>query len=58
VAERDALELLDLHVAAFNRGVATGDWNPLPDRFVPDGALFFVGAPVGPFLGREAIDPP
>jgi steroid Delta-isomerase len=43
------------HVAAFNAAVATGDWDPFADRFADDATLAFVGPPVGPFEGREAI---
>jgi hypothetical protein len=51
----EPFELLDLHVAAFNHGVQTGDWNPLVEGFVPDGEMVFVGAPAGPYAGRYAI---
>jgi steroid delta-isomerase len=51
----EPFELLDLHVAAFNHGVETGDFEPMVQGFVPDGELLFVGAPVGPFTGRYAI---
>jgi hypothetical protein len=51
----EPFELLDLHVAAFNHGVRSGDWNPCVEGFVPDGELVFVGAPAGPFKGRYAI---
>jgi steroid Delta-isomerase len=60
----EPFELLDLHVAAFNHGVESGDWNPLVEGYVPDGELVFVGRPHGPFQGRFAIaeayeaDPP
>lgn len=51
----EPFELLDLHVAAFNHGVESGDWNPLVEGFTPDGELVFVGAPAGPFKGRFTI---
>ncbi len=51
----ELLELLDLHVAAFNHGIETGDFEPMVQGFVPDGELIFVGAPAGPFTGRHAI---
>src|SRR5579859_5621113 len=43
------------HVAAFNHGVRSGDWAAFADRFTPDATMRFVGIPVGPFTGREAI---
>jgi steroid Delta-isomerase len=43
------------HVARFNRGVRTGDFGPMVEAFSDDGELVFVGIPVGPFVGREAI---
>jgi steroid Delta-isomerase len=55
VASPEPFELLNLHVAAFNQGVETGDFEPLVQGFVPDGELVFVGAPAGPFKGRYAI---
>jgi steroid delta-isomerase len=48
-------ELLDLHVAAFNHGVETGEWEPMLDGLTPDAELVFVGVPAGPFAGRYAI---
>jgi steroid delta-isomerase len=46
---------LQMHVARFNRGVRTGDFGPMVEAFSDDGELVFVGIPVGPFVGREAI---
>lgn len=43
------------HVAAFNQSVRSGDWATFADRFTPDATMRFVGVPVGPFTGREAI---
>jgi steroid Delta-isomerase len=43
------------HVAAFNHNVRSGDWAAFADRFTPDATMRFVGVPVGPFTGREAI---
>jgi ketosteroid isomerase-like protein len=45
----------DDHVQAFNHAVTTGDWKTFTDRFAEDAVLEFVGPPVGPFIGREAI---
>jgi steroid delta-isomerase len=43
------------HVASFNAAVVSGDFTELVHRFHPDAVLTFVGPPVGPFAGREAI---
>jgi hypothetical protein len=51
----EPFELLDRHVAAFNMGVTSGDWNPMVEGFTPDGELHFVGVPAGPFRGRYTI---
>ena len=43
------------HVAAFNAAVRSGEWATFAGRFAPDATMRFVGVPVGPFTGREAI---
>jgi steroid Delta-isomerase len=43
------------HVAAFNYSVRSGEWADFAGRFTPDATMRFVGVPVGPFTGREAI---
>lgn len=43
------------HVAAFDHSVRSGDWAAFAGRFTPDATTCFVGAPAGPFTGREAI---
>ena len=50
-----AVDLLHEYVARHNQGVRTGDWEPLGECFVDDGCLELEGAPVGSFVGREAI---
>jgi steroid Delta-isomerase len=45
----------EAHVAAFDAAVASGDWGAFAARFADDAVLAFVGPPVGPFEGREAI---
>jgi len=45
----------EAHVAVFNAAVASGDWATFSARFAADATLAFVGPPVGPFEGREAI---
>jgi steroid Delta-isomerase len=47
--------LLERHVANFNEGVRTGDWSALLGLLTDDAELEFVGIPVGPFRGRDAI---
>jgi hypothetical protein len=49
------LELLAEHVDRFNAAVGSGDFGPMLELFTDDAALEFVGVPVGPFEGREAI---
>jgi len=48
-------ELLRHHVANFNAGVHSGDWSPMVESFTADATMEFVGIPVGPFEGRDAI---
>jgi steroid delta-isomerase len=43
------------HVRIFNAAVASGDWSTFVATFAEDGVVEFVGPPVGPFVGREAI---
>ena len=43
------------HVEAFNDAVTTGDWQSFADHFAEGAILEFVGPPVGPFTGRDAI---
>jgi hypothetical protein len=42
-------------VDAFNEGVRSGDWQPLLAFCAEDVELEFVGIPVGPFHGRDAV---
>jgi steroid delta-isomerase len=49
------VSLLRREVSAFNEGVHSGDWSSLLELFVEDGEVEFVGIPVGPFRGRDAI---
>jgi hypothetical protein len=48
-------ELMESHVARFNEGVRTGDWEPMLARFADDAELCFQNVPAGPFSGREEI---
>jgi len=43
------------HIAVFNSAVGSGEWGELVDLFAPDATMEFVGPPVGPYAGREAI---
>ena len=49
------MNLLGDYVERFNAGVRSGDWEPMLQLVAPDAELEFVGIPVGPFSGREAI---
>jgi hypothetical protein len=49
------MSLLHRHVENFNAGVRTGDWSPMLELMTDDVALEFVGIPVGPFSGRDAV---
>jgi hypothetical protein len=43
------------YIARFNEGVRTGDWSRFLELLDEDATLEFVGIPVGPFEGRDAI---
>jgi steroid Delta-isomerase len=43
------------NVVAFNDAVRSGEWAEFAGRFTADATMRFVGVPVGPFTGREAI---
>jgi ketosteroid isomerase-like protein len=51
----DPIAFAARHVETFNAAVRSGDFAPLVDLFAEDASLEFVGAPVGPFEGRDAI---
>ena len=48
--------LLTDHVERFNQGIRTGDFAPMLAAFTDDAELVFEGVPVGPFVGRVAIE--
>ena len=50
------MSLLEQHVERFNQGVRSGDFAPMVAAFTEDAELHFEGVPVGPFVGRDAID--
>jgi hypothetical protein len=43
------------HIDCFNAAVTSGDWSRLIASLHPDAIMTFVGPPVGPFVGRDAI---
>ena len=49
-------ELLHAHVDRFNTGVRTGDWAAMVGGFRNDAEMEFRGVPVGPFVGKDAIE--
>lgn len=51
----DPAVVLADHVRRFNDAVRSGDFTEMVDGFAPDAEMTFVGAPAGPFAGREAI---
>ena len=51
MAEADARA----HVERFNAAVGSGDWSAVVAALAPDAVMSFVGPPVGPFAGRDAI---
>jgi 3-hydroxyisobutyrate dehydrogenase-like beta-hydroxyacid dehydrogenase len=56
VLERIAdTSLLHRHVALFNQGVRSGDFEPMLSQFAEEAEMVFEGVPGGPFHGREAI---
>ena len=50
------MSLLEQHVERFNEGVRSGDFTSMVAAFAEDAELHFEGVPVGPFIGRDAID--
>ena len=48
-------DLMESHVARFNAGVRTGDWEPMLGRFADDAELRFENVPAGPFAGLGEI---
>jgi steroid Delta-isomerase len=49
------MSLLCDYVERFNMGVRSGDWEAMLELLAPGAELEFVGIPVGPFVGRDAI---
>ncbi|WP_433006289.1 hypothetical protein [Kribbella sp. CA-294648] len=47
--------ILDSHIAAVNAVAAGGDAEQLAAGLTPDCTMTFMGIPVGPFEGRDAV---
>ncbi|MGH8791477.1 MAG: nuclear transport factor 2 family protein [Stackebrandtia sp.] len=47
--------LLEEYVLRHNRGLSSGDFTSMLELFCDDAEMTFVGLPVGPFVGRDAI---
>lgn len=50
-----SLDLLAEHIARFNEGVRSGDFETMLELLADDAELAFEGVPVGPFRGIDAI---
>ena len=46
---------VESHLDAFNDAVRSSNWDAFAERFAMDARMEFVGVPVGPFEGRDAI---
>ena len=46
---------MESHVARFNEGVRSADWEPMLAHFADDAELRFEGIPAGPFVGLDEI---
>jgi hypothetical protein len=46
---------MESHVARFNEGVRSGDWEPMLASFADDAELHFENVPAGPFVGLDEI---
>lgn len=51
----DPIAFAARHVETFNAAVRSGNFAPLVELFAEDASLEFIGAPIGPFEGRDAI---
>jgi steroid delta-isomerase len=49
-------ELLHDHIERFNAGVRSGDYGPMLENFADAAEMEFRGIPVGPFVGKDAIE--
>ena len=55
MASAEPVAVLDALVRRFNDAVRSGDFTAMVAGFTPDAEMEFVGVPVGPFVGRDAI---
>ena len=46
---------MESHVARFNEGVRSGDWEPMLAHFAGEAELHFENVPAGPFVGLDEI---
>jgi hypothetical protein len=46
---------MEAHVARFNEGVRSGDWEPMLAAFADEAELQFENVPAGPFVGLDEI---
>jgi SnoaL-like domain len=46
---------MESHVARFNEGVRSGDWEPMLAHLADDAELHFENVPAGPFVGLGEI---
>jgi hypothetical protein len=46
---------MESHVARFNDGVRSGDWEPMLARFADDAELRFENVAAGPYVGLDEI---
>ena len=51
----DPAAVLGEHVRRFNDAVRSGDFADMVAGFAPEAEMSFVGAPAGPFAGRDEI---
>ena len=48
-------DLMQSHVARFNEGVRSGDWEPMLAHLADDAELHFENVPSGPFVGLDEV---
>lgn len=49
------VDVLDAHVRRFNEAVRSGNFTEMVQGFTADAEMVFEGAPIGPFVSRDAI---
>jgi hypothetical protein len=48
-------ERANAHIAGFNAAVTSADWAPFVATFDSTARVDFIGVPVGPYIGQDAI---